>query len=120
VKLKPSVKWSRDHPVALDISASGTLKMNDSEKGKWRRGRAGACSICYQSGAQRGCRDVVHEPWGDRKRPVHHYLAHPPCHSALDLRPYSRCAQLFTKGRIFRASRKGRQTERFRRKFIFG
>jgi len=31
-------------------------------------------------------------PGGDREGPVQHYLSHPPCRSALDLRPYSRCA----------------------------
>ena len=30
IKLKPSVEWSRDRLVALDTSASGALKMNDS------------------------------------------------------------------------------------------
>jgi hypothetical protein len=34
VEIKLIVKWTRDHPDALDTSASSTLKMNDSEKKK--------------------------------------------------------------------------------------
>jgi len=82
MELKPSVKWSRDHPVALGTSASGTPKMNDSEKKVSGEEVELLRALSANRAGTKGRRDgevlsrALHEPWGETERGQYTIISH--------------------------------------------